>query len=127
MQRNSIVRKWHKVGFVLLVAFPFVIANPAKAQTGNTANGQKVFQEKCAKCHGKDGSGSTSYGKALGAADLRSADAQKKTDADFYTQIEKGKKNMPPFGTSLDKTQINDVIAYVREIGKKQPEAKKQQ
>jgi hypothetical protein len=29
MQRVSIVRKWHKVGVVLLLAFPFVIANPA--------------------------------------------------------------------------------------------------
>jgi mono/diheme cytochrome c family protein len=125
MERVSIVRKWHKVGVVLLLAFPFAITNPAQAQTGSAANGQKVFQEKCEKCHGKDGSGNTNFGKALRAADLRSADVQKKTDADFYTQIDKGKKNMPPFGASLDKTQINDVIAYVREFGKKRPEAKK--
>ena len=125
MERVSIVRKWHKVGVALLLAFTFAIANPAKAQTGSAANGQKIFQEKCEKCHGKDGSGNTSFGKALRAADLRSTDVQKKTDADFYTQIDKGKKNMPPFGASLDKTQINDVIAYVRELGKKQPEAKK--
>ena len=125
MERISLVRNWHKVGVVLLLAFPFAIASPAQAQTGSAGNGQKVFQDKCEKCHGKDGSGNTNFGKALRAADLRSSDVQKKTDADFYTQIEKGKKNMPPFGTSLDKTQINDVIAYVREIGKKQPEAKK--
>jgi mono/diheme cytochrome c family protein len=125
MKGISNVRKWHKVGVFLLLVFPFAIANPAKAQTGSAANGQKIFQEKCEKCHGKDGSGNTNFGKALRAADLRSADVQKKTDADFYTQIDKGKKNMPPFGQSLDKTQINDVIAYVREFGKKQPEAKK--
>ena len=119
MERISIVRKWQKVGVVLLLAFPFAITHPAQAQAGNTANGQKVFQEKCAKCHGKDGSGNTSYGKALGAADLRLADVQKKSDADFYTQIDKGKKSMPPFGAILDKTQINDVIAYVRQFGKK--------
>ncbi|MFY9844172.1 MAG: c-type cytochrome [Terriglobales bacterium] len=119
MKRVSIVKKWQKVGAVLLLAFPFAMAHPAQAQAGNPANGQKVFQDKCAKCHAKDGSGSTSYGKALGAADLRSADVQKKTDADFYTQIDKGKKSMPPFGAILDKTQINDVIAYVRQFGKK--------
>jgi mono/diheme cytochrome c family protein len=124
MERVSIVRKWHKVGGVLLLAFAYAIANPAKAQTGNSANGQKIFLEKCKKCHAEDGSGNTNFGKALRAADLRSAEVQKKTDADFYLQIDKGKKNMPPFGASLDKTQINDVIAYVREIGKKQPEAK---
>ena len=125
MKGISNVRKWHKVGVFLLLVFPFVIANPAKAQTGIAANGQKVFQEKCERCHGKDGSGNTSFGKALRAADLRSVDVQKKTDADFYLQIDKGKKNMPPFGATLDKTQINDVIAYVREFGKKQAEAKK--
>jgi cytochrome c oxidase cbb3-type subunit III len=125
MERISIVRKWHKVGGVLLLGFLFAVAGPAKAQTGNAASGQKIFLEKCKKCHGEDGSGNTNFGKSLRAADLRSADVQKKTDADFYLQIDKGKKNMPPFGASLDKTQINDVIAYVREIGKKQPEAKK--
>jgi mono/diheme cytochrome c family protein len=124
MERVSIVRKWHKVGGILFLAFAYAIANPAKAQTGNAANGQKIFLEKCKKCHAEDGSGNTNFGKALRAADLRSAEVQKKTDADFYLQIDKGKKNMPPFGASLDKTQINDVIAYVREIGKKQPEAK---
>jgi mono/diheme cytochrome c family protein len=125
MERVSIVRKWHKVGGVLLLAFAFAIAKPATAQTGSAANGEKVFHDKCEKCHGKDGGGNTSFGKALKAADLRSADVQKKTDADFYLQIDKGKTNMPPFGATLDKTQINDVIAHVRELGKKQTEAKK--
>ena len=125
MRRVSNMRNLYKVGGVLLLGFVFANAKPATAQTGSAANGQKVFHEKCEKCHGKDGGGDTSSGKALRAADLRSADVQKKTDADFYTQIDKGKKNMPPFGASLDKTQINDVIAYVRELGKKQPEAKK--
>ena len=119
MARVSMVRKCHRIGVLLLLAFPFAVANLAQAQTGSAANGQKVFQEKCERCHGKDGSGNTSFGKALRAADLRSVDVQKKTDADFYLQIDKGKKNMPPFGASLDKTQINDVIAYVRQFGKK--------
>jgi len=119
MERVSIVRKWQKVGMALLLVFPFAMTHPTQAQAGNPASGQKIFQDKCAKCHGKDGSGNTSYGKALGAADLRSADVQKKTDADFYTQIDKGKKSMPPFGAILDQTQINDVIAYVRQFAKK--------
>jgi mono/diheme cytochrome c family protein len=125
MARVLIVGKWHEIAVLLLLAFAFAIANTAQAQTGRAANGQKVFQEKCERCHGKDGSGNTSFGKALRAADLRSADVQKKTDADFYLQIDKGKKNMPPFGATLDKTQINDVIAYVREFGKKPAEPKK--
>ncbi|HKM66575.1 MAG TPA: c-type cytochrome [Candidatus Acidoferrum sp.] len=119
MERVSMMKKSCKVGGVLLIAFAFAMPSPVKAQPGNAANGQKIFLEKCKKCHGEDGSGNTNFGKSLRAADLRSADVQKKTDADFYLQIDKGKKNMPPFGASLDKTQINDVIAYVRQLGKK--------
>lgn len=97
----------------------FAIATPAMAQKGNAANGAKVFADKCEKCHDKDGSGDTVFGKALKAADLRSDVAQKLSDADIYNQIDKGKGNMPPFGGSLDKSQIEDLIAYVRQFGNK--------
>jgi cytochrome c6 len=91
---------------------------PVFAQTGDADNGKKLFSAKCATCHAQDGSGNTSVGKSLKAADLRSPDVQKKSDADFYTQVEKGKGKMPPFGAALNKTQINDVVAYLRELGK---------
>ena len=121
----SLGKEWHKVSGVLLLALLSVMTNPASAQTGNATNGQKLFHEKCERCHGKDGSGNTSQGRAFNAADLSSSDVQKKTDADFYRQIEKGKDAMPPFGASLDKNQINDLIAYVRQFGKKSSETKK--
>lgn len=97
---------------------------PVLAETGNADNGKKVFSAKCATCHGQDGSGNTSVGKSLKAADLRSIDVQKKSDGDFYTQVEKGKGKMPPFGLALNKTQINDVVAYVRELGHETAEKK---
>jgi mono/diheme cytochrome c family protein len=104
---------------LLIFAAAFAVAPAVMAQKGNAAEGAKIFADKCEKCHDKDGSGGTVFGKALKAADLRSADVQKKTDADFYTQIDKGKGNMPPFGGSLDKAQIEDLIAYVRQLGNK--------
>lgn len=88
------------------------------AQSGNSDEGKKIFSTKCVTCHGQDGSGNTSVGKSLKAADLRSPDVQKKADADFYAQVENGKGKMPPFGKALNKTQINDVVAYVRQLGK---------
>jgi cytochrome c6 len=105
-------------GSPFLLGIILAVAAPAKAQKGNAANGEKLFADKCVKCHDKDGSGGTPFGKAMKAADLRSADVQKKSDADFYTQIDKGKGNMPPFGGKLDKSQIEDLIAYVRQLGK---------
>ncbi len=105
----------------LLVAWSFAVAWQVVAQTakpGNASEGQKVFEDKCVRCHGDDGSGNTVLGKPLGAMDLRSAPVQTLTDAQIYTQINKGKANMPPFGGALNPTQINDLIAYVRKFGK---------
>lgn len=96
-----------------------VVASPTLAQTGNADEGKKVFSTKCVMCHGQDGSGNTVIGKSLKAADLRSGDVQKKSDADFYTQVDQGKGKMPGFGKALKKEQINDLVAYVREIGGK--------
>jgi mono/diheme cytochrome c family protein len=95
-----------------------ILASPALAATGNADAGKKIFSAKCVACHGQDGSANTPVGKSLKAADLRSPDIQKKSDADFYTQVEKGKGKMPPFGGALNQTQISDVIAYVRQMGK---------
>lgn len=113
------------VGSSLVIVFLLVAGLPATAQAGNDQEGQKIFQEKCVRCHAEDGSGNAVIGKALGAADLRSDAVQKKSDADFYAQIEKGKGNMPPFGPSLDKSQIDELVAYVRAFGKSQAAKKK--
>ena len=115
-----IIRKYKVGAIALLPLFLFAIPYSAAAQAGKAEEGQKLFDQNCAKCHGPDGSGDTAIGKAVGAKDLRAAEAQKMTDAEIYTQIDKGKGNMPPFGDTLDKAKINDLIAYVRELGKKQ-------
>lgn len=125
MKKRNREAKHVAIGMTLSVAFLFVFAMPTILWAGTAQEGQKIFQDKCVRCHAEDGSGSTIIGKALGAADLGSAAVQKKTDADFYTQIEKGKGNMPPFGSGLDKTQINELIAYVRQFGRRQSPKKK--
>jgi mono/diheme cytochrome c family protein len=102
---------------LLLLAFPHFAA----AQ----ADGQKLFDSTCAKCHGADGTGNTTVGKAVGAKDLNSAEAKKLTDAEIRAQIEQGKGNMPPFGGSLNKAQIDSLIPIVRGFGKKAAAGKK--
>jgi mono/diheme cytochrome c family protein len=122
---TTIIRE-HKAGvFGLVLLFLFAIPHPAAAQVGNADEGQKLFVKYCVSCHGPDGSGSTAVGKAMGAKDLRSPEAKKLTDAEISTQINKGKGNMPPFGSSLKKEKVDDLIAYIRELGKKQEADKK--
>ena len=121
----TIIRKYKIGAIVLLPLLLLAIPHSAAAQAGKAEDGQKVFEQTCASCHGADGKANTPIGKAVGAKDLHSPEAQKLTDAEIRTQIEKGKGNMPPFGSSLDKTKINDVAAYVHELSKKPTGAKK--
>jgi mono/diheme cytochrome c family protein len=121
----TFIRKFSVGVIVLVPLFLFTVARPAAAQTDKDGDGAKLFDTNCAKCHGPDGSGNTAIGKAVGAKDLRSAEAQKLTDAQIYTQIDQGKGNMPPFGGTLNKAQIDSLIPYVRQLSKKPSGAKK--
>ena len=93
---TSIIRKCRVGAIVLVPLFLFSVAHPAAAQTDKDGDGAKLFETNCSKCHGPDGSGNTAIGKAVGAKDLRSAEAQKLTDAQIYTQIDQGKGTCPP-------------------------------
>lgn len=114
-----------RAGWVALLALVLAAGIPVSLSAADAQEGQKLFQAKCVQCHAKDGSGHTAIGKTLGAADLRSAPVQKKTDAEFYQQISHGKGAMPAFGKALSDGQIKDLIAYIREFAKKQKPKKK--
>lgn len=91
-----------------------MVSTPLAAQDGPT-----LYKTKCAMCHGADGKGETPMGKKLNLRDLGSAEVQKQTDAELTTIIAKGKGKMAPFGTKLTAEQIGQVVAHVRELGKK--------
>jgi mono/diheme cytochrome c family protein len=118
---ERITRKYRLGALALLSLFLFAFPQFAAAQ----ADGQKIFDTTCAKCHGADGTGATVVGKAVGAKDLGAPEAKKLTDAEIHAQIEQGKGNMPPFGGSLNKAQIDSLIPIVRAFGKKSAGAKK--
>ncbi|MBZ5700135.1 MAG: cytochrome c [Acidobacteriia bacterium] len=101
-------------------------------QPGNAEQGRKLFLQNCAKCHAADGSGNTAIGKAVKAKDLRAAEAQKMSDAEIFNQIAVGNGNMPSLSNALEqgkadqlRAQVNDLVAYIRELGKKGTGAKK--
>lgn len=77
------------------------------------------YKSKCAMCHGPDGSGKTMMGEKLKVADLRSADVQKKSDADLCAIITKGKNKMPAYEGKLTKEQVAKVVAFIRDLSKK--------
>jgi len=76
------------------------------------ADGAAIFKTKCTPCHGSDGSGQTPIGKNLKVRDLRSAEAQKLTDAEITKVLTDGKGKMPK--SKLPADDIKAVIAFVR-------------
>jgi len=85
---------------------------------GETSAGATIFKSKCELCHGADGTGNTTLGKQLQAANLRSKEVQKKTNAEMHKVIHDGNGNMPPFADQLNDAEIDQVIKYVRMLGK---------
>jgi len=98
--------------FVLLM-----IAFAANAVAQNTP-AKDLFASKCAMCHGPDGSAQTTMAKNLKIRDFHSADVQKQSDVDLKTVIAKGKGKMPAFDGKLTGGQIDQLVSYIREIGK---------
>ena len=94
----------------------FLAARPAHAADEATV---KLYQAKCSACHGANGDGNTTVGKALKLKDIRTAEAQKITDADLTTLIAKGKDKMPANEKALKPEQIKALVAYVRELAQK--------
>lgn len=110
-------------GIMLLAGLTaFVCVTPASAGASDTASkeaGAKIFSDNCVPCHGTDGTGDTSSGKLLGAANLTTAKVQNLSNASLAHVISEGKGQMPPFKSVLTHQQIQDVLKYVREFGKK--------
>jgi cytochrome c6 len=80
--------------------------------------GAATFKSKCAMCHGPDGGGKTTMGEKLKIRDLRSTDVQGQSDSALSQIVTKGKEKMPSYDGKLTKEQIDQVVAYIRELGK---------
>jgi cytochrome c551 len=72
------------------------------------AQGQQVFSENCAVCHGPTGQGGS------GGPDLRTAPKAQQVNS-AIEQVTNGGGGMPPFGGQLSDTQIRAVATYVVE------------
>lgn len=100
---------------VLATVLAAVLMVPSAVRAQSAA---ATYNAKCAGCHGADGKGNTAPAKALGAHDFGSDEVTKMSDTDLITAVTAGKNKMPAYGKSLKATEIKDLVAYVRELGK---------
>lgn len=82
---------------------------------GDPVEGQKLFVANCAACHSSSGTGMAAPG-GVQAPSLYPTKPQQVAEA-----IRLGPGQMPPFGShQLDGKQLDDVVAYVGQLGDKQ-------
>jgi mono/diheme cytochrome c family protein len=98
-----------------VLAFALLVGASAKADDASA----KLYQMKCVACHGADGVGNTTVGKALKITDFHDPAVQKMSDADLTAIVASGKNKMPAYEKTLKPEEIKGLVAYVRELGKK--------
>jgi len=108
-----------RASFEILAAVSLALALfvPATVRADDTS--AALYKSKCAGCHGADGKGDTTMGKAMKLRDLGSAEVQKASDADWTALITAGKNKMPAVGKSLSADQVKGLVGYVRGFAKK--------
>lgn len=104
--------------FVLTLLFSVGLRN-LRAVENPKGDAAALYKSKCAMCHGSDGSGNTTIGKAIKVVDLRSPEVQKQSNTKLAEIISSGKQKMPAFGNSLTKAQIDGLVAFIRDLAKK--------
>lgn len=78
-----------------------------------------TYLDKCAVCHGADGSGKTAKGRKLKVKDVRET-VSKMSPEEMANIVEKGKgADMDAYGKQLSKPQIQAVVDYYRGLAKK--------
>lgn len=106
-----------------MAAVSFLSALSFAESDSPAAAGENVFKSHCVLCHGTDATGNTTIGKQLKARNLHSAFVQKKTDPELKHIITNGEGNMPTFAAQLTAAQIDELVAYVRQLGKSKSKA----
>ena len=94
-----------------------------KRKAPATADGAQLFTSMCARCHGADGKGGLS---SFGGTPPRNLTDHKfhadRTDEQIRMSIMNGKgAAMPPFGSILERPQVDALVAHVRSLDAAHP------
>ena len=106
-----------KIERILLAVLMFAIAGAATAADHPS---KKLFDTKCASCHGKDLKGSAPMAKVFkvepAKLDLTGAETAAKSDEELNKITAKGMGKMPAYEKSLKPAEIAGLTAYIRSI-----------
>lgn len=104
-----------RIGLATLLVCGLLTLGTSLAKAQDAA---ATYKSKCAMCHGADGKGSA-MGQKLGTHDFSSPDVRNETDAQLTDIISGGKGKMPAYKDKLKDSEVKDLVAYIRTLGKK--------
>ena len=121
---NRLMRVSRTVALAVVVYCIFFFASGTRhsllASPAPQKSAEDVYMDKCAVCHGKDGSGNTAKGRKVKAKDLRSEEIQKMSDAELLKDVSQGKgKDMDGFQKELGADMVKQLVTYCRSFAKK--------
>ena len=105
-------------GLAVLLGSLYIIQSSYTVATASQADdARKLFEKKCATCHGKDGRAKTFKAKFNHARNLTDPQWQADvTDERLFNSITNGKGDMPRFKGKLTDDQINELIKFIRTL-----------
>jgi mono/diheme cytochrome c family protein len=80
--------------------------------------GEATYKAKCQSCHGATGTPNPGIAKLLGVKPANDPAVKKLTPAEMEAVVKNGKGKMKPVA-GLSDSQVKEVVAYFRELGKK--------
>ncbi len=100
------------------------------------ARGKQRYTIYCAICHGDDGLGNgpinrraveLKEAKWVAATNLMTAEIRERADGQIYQAIRDGVRNMPAYGSQIDRDDRWAIVAWVRELQAHSPVAQTQE
>jgi mono/diheme cytochrome c family protein len=96
------------------------VKNPVPANQQALKRGQQVYLESCALCHGTDGHGEASLGRAMypPAMDLTSPHVQHWSDAELFWIIQNGVRltGMPSWKSRVSETDTWNLVRFIHTL-----------
>ncbi len=99
-----------------------LLATACRGSAGESTDGRALFEQVCARCHGRTGVGDPVQKISLGVPDMTDPAWQAaRTDDDIRRTIREGSKShkMPGFGDFYKPAQLDALARHVRSLAAK--------